>query len=140
MSLTDWIVVCGGALLGWGVVSWLINVVRQQRAPPVPMGTQSPPAAAPDHAPAPVPAPESAFEPALAAPSSGRISLAELGSTWHQILGVSPDASLGQIEAAYRERVAECERNAPKGGNATQRSRLDEAFEFIRTLRQQPTR
>lgn len=133
MSLTDWIVVGGGALLGWGVVSWIINVVRQQRAPPVPMGRQSHPAAAPASAPVPVPAP---------APETprGRLSLAELGGTWHVILGVSPDASLAQIEAAYRERVAECERNAPTGGaGATQRSRLDEAYEFIRTLRQPPT-
>ena len=133
MILTDWIVVGGGALLGWGVVSWIINVVRQQRAPPVPMGTPG--------SRAPPPAPESASEPAPAAPSSGRISLAQLGGAWHEILGVSPDASLAQIEAAYRERVAECERAAAaEGANAAQRARLDEAFEFIRTLRQQPAR
>src|SRR5207244_2494368 len=81
VSLTDWIVIGGGAAIGWGLVSWIITVVRQQREPPVPMGMQegaAPPATAPAAAP------------------QGRISLAE-------------------------------------------RSRLDEAFEFIRALRQRPS-
>ena len=122
MSLTDWIVIGGGAAIGWGLVSWIITVVRQQREPPVPMGMQegaAPPATAPAAAP------------------QGRISLAELGSTWHVILGVPEDASLLEIEAAYRERVAMRERGAGEGGaTLAERSRLDEAFEFIRALRQ----
>lgn len=126
MSLTDWIVIGGGAAIGWGLVSWIITVVRQQRAPPVPMGVQegaAPPATAPATAPAAAP--------------QGRISLAELGSTWHVILGVPEDASLLEIEAAYRERVAMRERGAGEGGaSLAERSRLDEAFEFIRALRQ----
>lgn len=126
MSLTDWIVIGGGAAIGWGLVSWIITVVRQQRAPPVPMGVQegaAPPATAPATAPAAAP--------------QGRISLAELGSTWHVILGVPEDASLLEIEAAYRERVAMRERGAGEGGaTLAERSRLDEAFEFIRALRQ----
>jgi hypothetical protein len=123
VSLTDWIVIGGGAAIGWGLVSWIITVVRQQRAPPVPMGMQksaAPPATAP-----------------AAAPPERRISLAELGSTWHVILGVPEDASLLEIEAAYRERVAACERGtAERGATFAERPRLDEAFEFIRTLRQ----
>jgi len=126
VSLTDWIVIGGGAAIGWGLVSWIITVVRQQRAPPVPMGVQegaAPPATAPATAPAAAP--------------QGRISLAELGSTWHVILGVPEDASLLEIEAAYRERVAMRERGAGEGGaTLAERSRLDEAFEFIRALRQ----
>jgi len=124
VSLTDWIVIGGGAAIGWGLVSWIITVVRQQRAPPVPMQEgAAPPATAPATAPAAAP--------------QGRISLAELGSTWHVILGVPEDASLLEIEAAYRERVAMRERG-PGEGAATlaERSRLDEAFEFIRALRQ----
>lgn len=122
MSLTDWIVIGGGAAIGWGLVSWIIGVVRQQRTPPVPMGTQI--RAAPTEAAAP----------------HGRISLAELGGTWHVILGVREDASLGEIEAAYRDRVAECERGAAAGdATLAARSRLDEAFEFARTLRQHPS-
>ena len=120
MSLTDWIVIGGGAAIGWGLVSWIITVVRQQRAPPVPMQEGAAPAAT-----APAAAPQ------------GRISLAELGSTWHVILGVPEDASLLEIEAAYRERVAMRERDAGEGGaTVAERSRLDEAFEFIRALRQ----
>ena len=53
------------------------------------------------------------------------------------ILGVREDASLLEIEAAYQERVAVCERGAGEGGaTLAERSRLDEAFEFIRALRQ----
>src|SRR5204862_7926463 len=75
--------------------------------------------------------------PAPAAAPQGRSSLAELGITWHAILGVPEDASHLEIEAAYRERVAMRERG-PGEGAATlaERSRLDEAFEFIRALRQ----
>ena len=120
MGLIDWIVIGGGAAIGWGLVSWIIAMVRQQRAPPVPMG------------------PEARSAPTPAAAPHGRISLAELGSTWHVILGVREDASLAQVEAAYRERVAECERGAG-GATAAARSRLDEALEFVRTLRQQPS-
>ena len=111
MRVIDWVVIGGGAAIGWGLVSWIIAMVRQQRAPPVPMGAEAP---------------------------QGRISLAELGRTWHLILGVREDASLAQVEAAYRERVAECERGAAAGdATATARSRLDEALEFVRTRSRQ---
>jgi acyl transferase domain-containing protein len=114
-------VIGGGAALGWGLVSWIIATVRQQRAPPVPMGAQIRAA------------------PTAAAAPHGRISLAELGRTWHVILGVREDASLGEIEAAYREGVAECERGAAAGdATLAARSRLDEALDFVRTLRKQP--
>jgi hypothetical protein len=122
VSLTDWIVIGGGAAIGWGLVSWIIGVVRQQRAPPVPMGAQIRAA------------------PTAAAAPHGRVSLAEPGGTWHLILGVREDASLGEIEAAYRDRVAECERGAAAGdATLAARSRLDEAFEFVRTLRRHPS-
>jgi hypothetical protein len=106
VTATDWIVIGGGALVGWGLVSWIITTVRQQRAPPVPMGPES------SQAPAPEPTP---------APPRGRLSLAELGSTWHMILGVSPNASLAEIEAVYEKRVAECERGGARLGTLAAR-------------------
>jgi hypothetical protein len=113
VRVIDWVVIGGGAAIGWGLVSWIISMVRQQRAPPVPMGAEAP---------------------------QGRISLAELGRSWHLILGVREDASLAQVEAAYRERVTECERGAAAGdATAAARSRLDEALEFVRKLRCQPS-
>jgi hypothetical protein len=122
VSLIDWIVIGGGAAIGWGLVSWIIAMVRQQRAPPVPMG------------------PETRSTPTPAAAPHGRTSLAELGRTWHVILGVRKDASLAQVEAAYRERVAECERGGAAGdATAAARSRLDEALEFVRTRSKQPS-
>jgi hypothetical protein len=122
VSLIDWLVIGGGAAIGWGLVSWIIAMVRQQRAPPVPMG------------------PEIRSTPTPAAAPHGRISLAELGRTWHLILGVREDASLAQVEAAYRERVAECERGGAAGdATAAARSRLDEALEFVRTRSKQPS-
>jgi hypothetical protein len=43
MSLTEIGIVVLGGVIGWGVVSWLISIVRQQRQPPVAMGTDPPP-------------------------------------------------------------------------------------------------
>ncbi|TLY75955.1 MAG: hypothetical protein E6K43_03880 [Gammaproteobacteria bacterium] len=121
MTATDWIVVGAGGLVGWGLVSWLITVIRQQKAPPVEMHQGTPP------------------------PASGRalLSVAELGNSWHAILGVAADASWAEIDTAYHERLAECERTQLSStGTASDKQRADfrraqvnEAFEFIRPLK-----
>jgi hypothetical protein len=122
MSLTDLAIVVVAGLVGFGLVSWVINVVRQQRAPPVEMSTGEPAAA---------PAPRTTA------------SLAELGRTWQRTLGVSEEAGREEIEAAYRRIVAECDRvsSSPEASpgdrlRAAQRhAAASEAFEFVRTLR-----
>lgn len=109
------VAVCAAA--GWAIVSWLFNVVRQQKAPPVPMEhTRS------------------------SRMGSEDMSLAELGRQWHLILGVSPGAEAAAVEHAYRERLAECAQlGLATSATAEQKSeaekrrrRITQAFEFIR--------
>lgn len=48
MSATDWVIVGLAALAGWGIVSVIITVIRQQKRPPVSFDAPSqPPQAAP---------------------------------------------------------------------------------------------
>jgi hypothetical protein len=114
VRLIDFLVIGGAGLIGFGLVSWVINVVRQQRAPPVVLGTGA------------------RAQPSLPPPQlpRSRLSLAELASRWHVILGVPPEAGSAQIEAAYRQRAAE------SGRDPAARSDIEEAYQFIRTLRQ----
>jgi len=122
MTATDWAVVGVGGLVGWGLVSWLITVIRQQKAPPVEM------------------------HPGTLSPETGRVSLSvtELGNSWHAILGVAADASWVEIDAAYHERLAECDRaQLSSTGTASdkqraefRRAQVNEAFEFIRPLKE----
>jgi len=43
MSLTDLGIVMLCAVLGWGIVSWIISVVQQQKAPPLDLSGSAPP-------------------------------------------------------------------------------------------------
>jgi hypothetical protein len=43
MSTIDWIIVGVAALAGWGIVSAIITVFRQQKRPPVSFDAPSPP-------------------------------------------------------------------------------------------------
>lgn len=43
MSLTDLGIVMLCAVLGWGIVSWIISVVQQQKAPPLDLSGGAPP-------------------------------------------------------------------------------------------------
>jgi hypothetical protein len=119
MSGSDLLIGLGCGLAGFGVVWWLFSVARQQKTPPIPMG-------------------------AVAARSeSSRISVAELGSTWHVILGVPAESTAVEIEAAYHARLAECDRirfSANETALSKQtaeaaRARVGEAYEFIRQVR-----
>jgi DnaJ-domain-containing protein 1 len=111
------------ALIGWGLVSWLFAIIRQQRAPPIPMSI-SPVA-----------------PPALPAPPSKRPN--ELASSWHLILGVGEHASAAEIDQAYRARLAECDQARSKMQPETEewretelrRARIQAAYDFIRPLR-----
>ena len=120
MSLTDWtvLIVCG--IGGWAIVSWIFGLVRQQKAPPIPM-----------HLPAANEAPKR------------KLSVAELSERWHLILDVAPEAEAVEIERAYHERLAECDRVRfsstasveEKRAAAERRVEVSRAFEFIRPQR-----
>jgi hypothetical protein len=125
LSIVDVGILVAGALLGWLAVSFVITVVRQQREPPVVLqggSTRSPAEEA----------------------GTRRVSLRQLAETWHTVLGVQSDASLEQIEAAYHQRIAECERAGAsqptagvgkEEGAEQQRFLIEEAYGFIRTSR-----
>jgi hypothetical protein len=123
MNGLDWAIAAGGALLGFGIVWWLVNVVRQQKAPPIEL-----------HQAAPLVPREG---------SRALLSVADLGNNWHTILGVPVDASSAQIEDAYHARIAECDRIrfgqseslADKQGAESRRAQVNDAFEFIRPLK-----
>ena len=118
MSVSDLLIGLGCGLAGFGVVWWLFSVVRQQKTPPMPMG------------------------PVAARIEPRRISVAELGSTWHVILGVPAESTAVEIEAAYHARLAECDRirfspdetALSKQSAEAARARVSEAYEFIRQV------
>ena len=117
----DWLVALVAAVVGFGLVSWLLALVRQQKEPPVAIG--SPPPATPA--------------------SRGRLSLAALGEQWHQILGVAREAGAAELQAAYHARLAECDAaRFAAGASEAQRAEaqqrrvdVEDAYEFIRPLR-----
>lgn len=125
MDMTDWLVVVGGGLVGWGLVSLLAHIVRQQKRPPVDMYGGLPRQADP-----PV--------------VRDTLSVAEIGRTWHEILAVPESASAREIDEAYHRRIAECDgiRFSPAKSQeeqqlaALKRTRINQAYEFIRPLRQ----
>jgi len=113
-----------GALVGWFAVSLVITLVRQQRAPPVILHSESHEVLSED---ARVKGP----------------SLREIAATWHSTLHIRSDSSVDEIEAAYHQRIAECDAvrfSKSAGSNERQEAErqrviLDEAYNFIRTSR-----
>lgn len=119
MSVTDLAVAAGAGVVGFAIIWGLFSLVRQQRAPPVEMfKTDS----------------VSSIE------RDGKLSLAQLGRTWHTVLGVPAEATLTDIESAYRARLAECDgvRFSPNAAERdkqdadTRRAQVTDAYEFIR--------
>ena len=108
--------VCG--VVGWLVVSWVINLVRQQRSPPLVIS-------------------DSARKPETGTGTSRGPSVAELARSWSAILGVREDASLEEIESAYHARLAECDHGAGQEAGE-RRTRIEDAYNFIRTARTRP--
>jgi hypothetical protein len=119
MNGSDLAIGLGAGLAGFGVVWWLFNMVRQQKRPPVEMHSVS------------------------SRSEATQLSVAELGRTWHVILGVPAEATSAEIEAGYHARLAECDRirfspNEPalaRQNAEAMRAQVSEAFEFIRPIR-----
>jgi hypothetical protein len=122
MRPLDWAVLLGCSVIGWALVSWLIGVIRQQRAPPLAIGALPPPATS---------------------PASGATTR-EIADSWHTILGVEREASLPEIEAAYRARLAECDRvllnrlpgTSEQRDAESRRALIEAAYGFIKPVRQ----
>lgn len=112
MRTFDWLVVVVMGVVGWLLVSFLLN-----RAKPLEDEEDAEFPTMP-RLPGSIPSSRQA---------SDLLSLDEIGRSWHLILGVPADASGAQIEAAYRARLA--------GGDEKERSRVTQAYEFIRPSR-----
>ena len=124
MSIVNIGVLLAAAVAGWLVVSWVITIVRQQRGPPVILHRES-------------------HQVAEESARVKRPSLREIAETWHTVLRVRNDASVDEIEAAYHQRIVECDgiRFSERVGSSErqeaerQRVTIDEAYNFIRTSR-----
>lgn len=122
MNATDLAVGFGAAVIGFGIIWGVFGLIRQQKAAPVEMFKD---------------------EQKMSSDSRGKVSLAELGRTWHVTLGVDVAATADEIEAAYHARLAECDRiwfsspeNAVEKQNAEiRRVQVNEAYDFIRSVR-----
>lgn len=125
MDVPNWIVVLVGGVVGWALVSLVAHLVRQQKQPPLDLygglaKNESPPA-------------------------RSALTVAEIASRWHEILAVSESASAEQIDEAYHQRIGECDRirfsatEAPESKKVAEltRSQVNQAYEFIRPLREQ---
>jgi hypothetical protein len=105
-------------------VSWVITLVRQQRAPPVTLHGDPRPVGADDT-------------------RERTPSLQEIAASWQNLLQVRGDANIEEIAAAYHQRLAECDQvrfsatagSAERQAAERQRTLIDEAYNFIRTSR-----
>ena len=124
MSIVNIGVLLTAAVVGWLAVTWVITVVRQQREPPIILHRES----------------------QQVVSEVGRVkgpSLQEIAETWHTVLRVRNDASVDEIEAAYHQRIGECDRvrfsknvgSTERQETERQRVTIDEAYNFIRTSR-----
>jgi hypothetical protein len=121
VNVNDWVVLALCAVLGWVIVSWIFNLVRQQKSPPIEMQKY-----------------------AAGASVKRTLSFSELAERWHHVLNVPSEAGAAEIERAYHDRLAECGRvrfsaTASPDEKRTAEERRDEvnrAFEFIRPAKQ----
>lgn len=115
MNPADLGVAVVAGVVGFGIIWGIFALIRQQKAPPIELFKT---------------------EPRPSAESGGKLSLEELGRTWHIILGVPAQARPDEIEAGYHARLAECDRIREKQDAETRRAQVNEAYEFIRQARQ----
>jgi hypothetical protein len=135
----DWVVLIACGLIGWGVVSWLISVIRPPRQlsakdpeqAPLRLANETPPDAQ-AAAPALGPGPSPALSPAP-----------DMETAWPTILQVDRNATAAEIEKAYHALLAECDRvrfstwySAQERQEAdARRANVCAAYEFIRPRR-----
>ena len=122
MNATELVAVIGGGLAGFGVISWILTAIQQQKRPPLSMDTQT----------------TLSRLPAAAEPLPGNVH-----DRWHTILGVPAEATAAEIESAYHARIAECDRvrfdsrasASDKQLAEARRAEINNAFEVIRPLK-----
>jgi hypothetical protein len=124
----DWVVLIACGLIGWGVVSWLISVVR----PPQPSSVKDP-----------EPTPLRLTNEPRPTAEAGPAPAADMETAWPAILQVDKGATAAEIENAYHAILAECDRvrfstwySAQERQEAeARRATVCAAYEFIRPRR-----
>ena len=140
--MKDWVVLIACGLIGWGVVSWLMSVIR----PPQPPSAKDPEeiplrlrdASRADGQAGPV---TDAAVDAATNPAATRA--ANMETAWPTILQVDKNATAAEIEQAYHALLAECDRirfstwySAQERQEAdARRATVCAAYEFIRPRR-----
>lgn len=125
--MKDWVVLISCGLIGWGVVSWLMSVIR----PP-----QQPAAKDSEHSPL---HPVNEIRP----DAQGAPTAIDVETAWPAILQVDKNATGTEIEKAYHTLLAECDRvrfstwySAQERQEAdARRANVCAAYEFIRPRR-----
>jgi hypothetical protein len=117
----DWVVLIACALIGWGLVSWLMAVIR-------PQGTAN-------------------KEPRQGLVNTGQLgapgAATDMETAWPSVLQVDRNATAAEIETAYHSLLAECDRVRFSTWHSAQerqeaearRAQVCAAYEFIRPLR-----
>ena len=126
--MRDWVVLIACGLIGWGVVSWLISVIR----PPQPPSVKDP-----------EPTPLRLTNEPRPNAQAGPAPAADMETAWPAILQVDKNATAAQIENAYHAILAECDRvrfstwySAQERQEAeARRATVCAAYEFIRPRR-----
>lgn len=126
--MRDWVVLIACGLIGWGVVSWLISVIRPPQQPAVKD---------------PEPTPLRLMNEQRPGSQAGPAPAADMETAWPTILQVDPNATAAEIEKAYHAILAECDRvrfstwySAQERREAeARRATVCAAYEFIRPRR-----
>ena len=147
MRTFDWLVVIVMGVVGWLVVSFLLNRGKPQGDDAADRGARPDENADAEfptmpRLPGSIPSSVSVVPP-TAVNTAELLSLDEIGRSWQGILGVSVDASGAEIEAAYHARLGECDgvrfdSNADPANRLRaeqRRAQVNQAYEFIRPTR-----
>ena len=126
--MKDWVVLIACGLIGWGVVSWLISVIRPPGQPSAKDPEQTPPRLTKETRPE---------------AQTGRAPATDMQTAWPAILQVDNNATVAEIEKAYHTLLAECDRvrfstwySAQERQEAdARRANVCAAYEFIRPRR-----
>src|SRR2546430_10144847 len=87
MNPTDLAIAAVAGVVGFGIIWGIFGLIKQRRAAAVDMFK---------------------VEPRSLVEGRDKLSLVELGRTWHVILGVSAEATSEEIESGYHARLGEC--------------------------------
>ena len=131
--MKEWVVLIACGLIGWGVVSWLLSVIKPPRQPSAQDPEQNPLRLANETR----PDAQVGQGPATPEPAT------DMETAWPTILQVDKSATVADIEKAYHALLAECDRvrfstwysAQEREAAEARRENVCAAYEFIRPRR-----